>query len=151
MELDEGLKINGKLHIIVTGQDGTVKRELVVPNLVVTAGKGYIASRMVGTAFTTTPTVMSHMAIGSGDTAPVIGDTTIETNIVRVELTSLTATGNVVTASATFSAGTGTGGIKEAGIFNAASGGIMLCRTVFPIVTKEAGDTIAITWSITVS
>ena len=71
MKLNENLEMNGKLSIVVTGQDGSIKQELVVPNLVVTVGKEYIASRMVGTA----ATVMSHMAIGAGVTAPVVGNT----------------------------------------------------------------------------
>ena len=147
MKLNEDLKMNGELSIVVTGQDGAIKQELVVPNLVVTVGKGYIASRMAGTA----ADVMSHMAIGSGVTAPVIGNTTMETSLARVALTSFTATLAVVTAVASFGAGVGTGSITEAGIFNDATTGTMLCHTTFPLVTKEAGDSIAITWAITVS
>jgi hypothetical protein len=41
------------------------------------------------------------------------------------------------------------GSIKEAGIFNAA--GKMLCRTVFLPVNKEDGDSITITWVITIN
>ena len=63
--------------------------------------------------------------------------------------------GNEVTATATFPAGTGTGSITEAGIFNPAtaggSGGTMMCRTTFPVVSKAAGDSIAVTWKVTVS
>ena len=45
----------------------------------------------------------------------------------------------------------GTGAVTEAGIFNAGSGGTMLCRTTFPAVNKASGDSIAITWVVTVS
>lgn len=41
------------------------------------------------------------------------------------------------------------GSIKEAGIFNA--DGTMLCRTVFLPVNKEDGDSITITWVITIN
>jgi len=41
------------------------------------------------------------------------------------------------------------GSIKEAGIFNA--DGKMLCRTVFLPVNKEHGDSITITWVITIN
>jgi hypothetical protein len=27
----------------------------------------------------------------------------------------------------------------------------MLCRTVFPVVNKQAGDTLQITWTVTLS
>jgi hypothetical protein len=52
---------------------------------------------------------------------------------------------------ATFSAGTGTGAITEAGIFNASSAGTLLCRTVFSVINKGALDTLVITWKVTVA
>ena len=47
--------------------------------------------------------------------------------------------------------GPGTGAITEAGLFDAASGGDMLARTVFSVVNKGASDSITITWTITIS
>ena len=58
---------------------------------------------------------------------------------------------NTITYTATFPAGTGTGAITEAAVLNASSSGTMLCRTTFPVVNKAAGDTIAVTWVVTVS
>jgi hypothetical protein len=148
MDLNENLKMKGELSIVVTGEDGAVKQELVVPNLVVTVGKKYIAARMSNTAID----VMSHMAIGAGTTAPDVTDTAMESSLFREVLTSITAVDSVVvTAVASFAAGDGTGAVTEAGIFNAASGGAMLCHTTFPVVNKEIGDSISITWAITVS
>jgi flavin-dependent dehydrogenase len=66
-------------------------------------------------------------------------------------LDSLTANVGVVTHTSTFEAGDATGAITEAGIFNAASGGQMLARTVFPAVNKSSTDTLAITWVVTIS
>jgi hypothetical protein len=149
MELyNEELHATGKLTVELIGADGVIKSTFEVKNLVVTAGKTYIASRMQGTSV---PTVMSHMAIGTGITTPVIGDTTLGTEAGRAAMSSFTSSANAVTATATFPAGTGTGAITEAGIFNAASAGTMLCRTTFPVVNKSAGDSIAITWVVTVS
>ena len=148
MNLNEQLSMKGELSVVVRDETtGLIKQSFKVPNLVVTVGKNYIASRMVGTA----ATVMSHMAIGTGTTTPVVGNTALVTEGGRVALSSFTASTNTVTASATFPAGTGTGAIAEAGIFNAASAGTLLCRTTFPVVNKEAGDSIAITWVVTVS
>jgi hypothetical protein len=147
MNLQENLKAHGELTVTVFDRTGNVKSAMKVPNLVVTVGKNYIASRMVGTA----ATVMSHMAIGTGTGTPIAGDTTLGTEAGRVSLTSFTASTNTVTATATFPAGTGTGAITEAGILNGSSGGTLLCRTTFPVVNKAAGDSIAITWVVTVS
>lgn len=143
----EFLKASGALRVVVTGKDGAVKEEHNFTNLVVTTGKNFVASRMVGT----TANVMSHMAVGSSSTAPVAGDTTLGTELGRVALGSSSAAANVVTYTATFPAGTGTGAIVEAGIFNASSAGTLLCRTTFAVVNKGADDAMSVTWTVTIS
>jgi len=140
--------MTGELKITVTNPDNNVVQEVVVPNLVVTAGKNWIAGRMYDTGI---PDEMSHMAIGTDNTAAAAGDTGLGTEAGRVALTSTTVTANSVAYVATFPAGTGTGAITEAGIFNAASSGTMLCRTVFSVINKGAADTLGITWTVTVN
>lgn len=130
-------------HVVVKLNDQIVQE---IPNLVVTAGKNFIASRM-----TASPTAMSHMSIGSSSTAAAVGDTTLGAELGRVALSSSSTTGAVTTYSATFPAGTGTGAVVEAGIFNASSSGTMLCRTTFAVVNKGANDTLTITWQVTIS
>lgn len=126
---------------------GEIKDRREIKNLVVSVGKSFIASRMVGAS----AAVMSHMAIGSSGTAPAAGDTTLGAELGRVALSSLGAAGAVVTHAATFPAGTGTGAVVEAGVFNAGAAGTMQCRTVFPVVNKGADDAMQITWTVTVS
>jgi hypothetical protein len=147
MNLNEDLKMKGELTVTVRAEDGTIKQEFNVPNLVVTVGKNYIASRMASNS----ATVMSHMAIGTGTGTPIVGDTTLGIEAGRVAVSSFSASTNTVTATATFPAGTGTGAITEAGILNGSSTGTLLCRTTFPVVNKASSDSIAITWVITVS
>jgi hypothetical protein len=147
MNLIEGLKMKGELTIVVRDESGLVKNSIHVPNLVVTAGKNFIASRIVGTA----SPIMSHMAIGSSSTAADVANTALGAELGRVALTSGTAASGVVQYVASFPAGTGTGGVQEAGIFNASSGGTMLCRTVFAVVNKGSDDSMTITWRVTVS
>ena len=140
--LNDDLKLTGKLTIAINGE--TVKE---VPNLVVTAGKGYVASRMKDTS----ATAMSHMAIGSGTTAAGASQTALVSELARTGLTSTTVSGADIVYVDTFAAGTGTGAVTEAAILNASSGGTMLCRTVFSVVNKGASDAMTITWTVTVS
>ena len=147
MKVNNSVTMNGSLKIVVTDKQGAVKDTREIKNLVVTAGKDHIASRMVGTS----SGVMSHMAVGTDNTSPAAGDTALGAEAGRVAVSSYTASTNTVTATATFPAGTGTGALTEAGIFNASSGGTMLCRTTFSTVNKAAGDSVAITWTVTVS
>jgi len=144
--INDTIKVTGELKLTLTKPDGNI-HETVVPNIVVTDGKEYIASRMKDA----TATAMSHMAIGTGSTAAAAGDSTLGTEAGRVALTSTTVTSNAVAYVATFGAGTGTGAITEAGIFNASSSGTLLCRTVFSVINKGAADTLGITWTVTVN
>jgi hypothetical protein len=147
MLANETLKASGTLHIVVTDHAGNIKEERKITNLVVTVGKEFVASRMIGVA----SNVMSHLAIGSGTTAAVVGNTTLENELTRVVLTSSLASANTVVYSAAFGSGVGTGAVTEAGIFNAASSGTMLCRTVFSVINKGIIDSMVITWTITIS
>jgi len=140
------ITITGAVQILVLGPDGATKDSRSIKNLVVTTGKEFIAARMVGT-----PTAMSHMAIGSGSTAAAAGDTALGSELGRSALASAGASGAVVAYVANFPPGTGTGAVVEAGIFNAAASGTMLCRTVFPVVNKGVDDSMSITWTVTVS
>jgi len=149
-KINEMVMAKGTLDVVLTGADGQVKENVHIPNLVVTVGKEFIAARMADTGI---PDQMSHMGVGSGTTAAANGDTALGTELGRVALT--TAGGSVanavVTYEATFGAGTGTGAVTEAGLFNASSAGTMLCRTVFAVVNKGADDTLSITWTVTIS
>jgi len=138
----DDLVMTGRLEIALNGE--LVKE---VPNLVVSAGKDYVASRMKDT----TKDAMSHLAVGTGSTSPAAGDTALGSELARQALTSTTVSSNEVTYIATFAPGTGTGAITEAGLFNDSSAGDMLCRTTFAVVNKAAADSMTITWVVTVS
>ena len=143
----ESINVKGNLEVILLDENGNQKDYRKVNNLVVAVGKDTIASRMVGN----TTAIMSHMAIGSSNTAATTSQTALGTELGRSALDSTTRSANTITYVATFGAGTGTGSITEAGILNAASSGNLLCRTVFGVVTKSASDTIVITWNVTVA
>lgn len=138
----ENLVMTGRLQIALNGE---VVKE--IPNLVVTDGKEYVASRIKDT----TKNAMSHMAVGTGSTSPASADSALGSEADRQLLTSTTVSGATVTYVATFGPGDGTGALTEAGIFNAASSGDMLCRTTFSVINKGSSDSMTITWVITVS
>jgi len=146
--LKDALKLKGRVGIVLKDKDGNVKETRDIDNLVVDAGLDYIASRMKDA----TATAMSHMALGSSSTAAAAGDTDLGSILgSREALDSTTVTDNTVQYIASFEAGDATGAVVEAGIFNAASAGTMLCRTVFAVVNKQADDTMTVTWTITIS
>ena len=140
--VNENLKLTGALTIALNDE---VVHE--VDNLVVTAGKNFVASRMKDT----TKAAMTHMAVGTGTTTAAASQTALVTENDRNTLTSTTVTANAIAYVCTWAAGDATAALTEAGIFNASSGGDMLCRTVFSVVNKASADSMTITWVITIS
>ena len=139
--IHDDLKLTGALTIAL---NDVIVQE--TENLVVTAGKKWVADRM-----NDANAVMSHMAVGTGTTEALVAQTTLVTENDRNALTSTTVTDNAVAYVATWAAGDATAAITEAGIFDAATGGDMLARTVFSVVNKGAADSMTITWTVTVS
>ena len=146
--INDNIKVTGAVSLTLIGPDGNVKETREDHNLVVTGGKGVIAERMKGS-----PTLgaMTYMGIGSGAAAAAVSDTDITVLGSRVLLDSTAVAGAVITYVCTFVAGSGTGAVTEAGIFNASTAGTMLSRVMFAVVNKAAGDTMVVTWTITIS
>jgi len=141
--MNEEIGIKGKLKIELI-RNGKVVQTEKVNNIIVTTGKALVALLVSGTG-----TAFSDMAIGTGTTTEVVGNTTLSSEIGRVVLTSKATTANVIDYIGDFPAGTGTGTITEAGILNASTAGTMLNRATFSSVNKTASDALKITWSVT--
>ena len=145
--MNDGLKLRGDVALVLRDKDGNVKDERNIKNLIVDSGLNFICDRMKNDE-----TAMTHMALGSGSTAAAAGDTSLGSQLgSREALDSDTVSANTITYTSSFEAGDATGAVTEAGIFNAASGGTMLCRTVFAVVNKGADDSLSVTWTITLT
>lgn len=161
------IQLTGSLSLVLIDTiTGKLRQEIHVPNVVVLNGKKYIARRLAGTE----TGLMTHMGLGTSNTTEVAGsiggvagDSTLGAEITNTGGVTLYArqavaaavTDNKVTYTSTFAATnpSSAGGVAltEAGIFTALTGGTMLCRTVFPVVTKLTADALTITWNITIS
>ena len=145
--MNDGLKLRGDVALVLRDKKGNVKEERNIKNLIVDTGLNFICDRMKNDE-----TAMTHMALGPGSTAAAAGNTTLGSQLgSREALDSSTVTNNEIVYVASFEAGDATGAVTEAGIFNASTGGTMLCRTVFSVVNKAADDTLSVTWTITLS
>lgn len=149
--LNDQTTATGDLVIELKDEFGQVKQRIETKNLVVKVGRNYIASRMTGTA----SAVMSHMGIGTSSVASDAAMTALQAAIgTRATSTATIGTSpneHQITYAATFAPGNGTGAIAEAGIFNAATNGTMLCRTTFSVINKGANDTLSISWTVTIN
>lgn len=148
--MNEKIKASGKVEIELVKADGSVERD-VIDNLIVTVGRAHIADQLADKG----EAVMSHMAIGTGTNTQVIGDTALQTELHRKAFTSKVqgagADANKIIYITNWAAGEGTGAITEAGIFNAASAGVLLARTTFAVKNKGVSDSLSIQWTVSVT
>lgn len=92
--------------------------------------------------------VPSHIAVGTSNTEPFIGDTALKGNeLGRKPFESSEITAASVKYAATFLAGEATGVWEETGIFTADSPGIMWSRALTGTYTKNDTDEIKIYWT----
>jgi len=151
----ENIKASGHVTIELFDFEGTLKERIEQENLVVTVGKSFITSRMKDA----TSAVMTSMAVGNGGaTAPAVSQTQLSGELGRVALSSTTQVTTTVTNDtlqyqANFNAGTGSGALTEAGLFNSNTpgAGTMLSRVVFAEINKGANDSLQITWKLQIT
>lgn len=146
--MHDSLTFTGHVLLELHDAQGVLRERREFHNLVVTAGKAFVASRMASAS----AAVMGWIAVGTGTNAAVVGDTALQTEVARqaVSVSGGTPSGSSLAFAATLAAGTGTGALTEAGILNASSTGTLLARTVFAVLNKLAGDTLTINWTLTV-
>ena len=146
-----------RVTLRVFTKDGKLKQEYDSgwsPNGITNVGFAEVAGLILldvgGTAF-------DYIAIGTGTTAFDPTQTALVSEVIRKAGTGSKTTTSVTDDTAqlvtTFSSADGLSGshaITESGVFNAASGGVMLCRQTFSAlnIDWDAGDTLQVTWKI---
>ena len=147
MNINQGIKLSGHIKFELKDAQGNVKDVRDIQNVVVTVGKTYLADWL--TQATQSDFFMQYIALGTGTSAAMASDTALETELPTRVVGTLTSVLNVWQNQASFGPGVNTGAITEAGIFSESVAGTMLARQVFAVVNKAAGDTLTVTWQIT--
>lgn len=142
------LKLKENVELVLRGPDGKIKARRVIHNTVPTNGKTHYADQLQATP---AQAKMGWMEVGTGTPAATLLGAYIAGS--RTALASNTATGAVVTYVCTFAAGVGTGAITECGLFNVVTQNTitMGLSSSFAVINKAAGDTLTVTWTLTLS
>jgi len=140
----------GRMVAELYGPDGALKDRRDVENTVTTLGHKMAADQWLAAPSVVTP---GWMEVGTG-TGQGAGDSTLATYIAgsRTALDSKTRGANaIVTMACTFAAGTGTGAITEAGVFNVVTENTtdMILVASFAAINKGADDSLVVTWTAT--
>ena len=142
-------KAQGRFHIILRGHDGKVKEEFYTPNLVVTTGKNMLAGILTGAS---TP-FARNLAIGTGTTTPVVGDT-VMTSEQGTRVSALFA----ITANTAYYTGIFTANnpatqqtIAEYGLFSLNAVGYMFVHSTAPAIVKATADSLELQYQIAIT
>lgn len=153
---DENMDHKGWFHICLRDKDGRIKEGRVVHNLVTSAGKAGAASRLGGAG---AEAAFTYLALGTGTNAAAAGDTALQTELAASGLSRVNASMSRVTTTVTNDTSqaqntftvTGTAAVTEAGMLNASSGGVLLCRQVFSAINVVNTDSLQITYKVACS
>lgn len=141
----------GEVESRLYGKNGLLRSYRKSKNLTVTKGFQNVCD-MMGKA-SGQPLGFQYSAIGLGTNAPALANTLLVSETARVTGGYTRTADTIWKNDATFGAGTGSGTIREAALFNnsSANSQTMLCRQTFGAITKGASDTLVVTWQYTLS
>lgn len=121
-------------------------------NGITDAGFDFIAHSIGNRSATGATAAAGWIEVGTGATAFAASQTALVTALNRQAATfSHTVGTKVFSFSASYAAGTATGAITEAGVFNASSAGTMLDRVTFSVINKGSDDSLTQTFTFTMS
>lgn len=157
--MEETNDMRGHLTLRISDQDGRVLREQSTRNRIVTSGRTLVAHLFGGAPSGPQPARVTHMAVGTDGTNPADADTALKApRGVRKQIGDVTYEpfdeGGIqrvrarLTAEFDFTEANGNEPLREAGVFNAPTAGVMYNRVVFEPVTKTTAFKLTLLWDI---
>lgn len=161
--MNEREEMQGQLTLQLTNQAGELVLQISRKNRIVKTGRQLVAQLFAGVSGGSPPSKVTHMAVGTDKTAAADDQTKLGTETARNPITDVTFTefddtsGGATTRrvkatlKAVFDFGDANAAqpLQEAGIFTAATGGVMYNRVVFDPVTKTKAFKLTMMWDIT--
>lgn len=158
MKQEASAQLNGWIKLDHFDKEGNLIETVETPNALTNSGFNEVAGLFCNDQ-SGSYTAFDYIAVGTGTTTATATDTQLETEITDNGLARAASTGTLVTENVandtaqfvkSFSV-TGSEAVTESGVFNDGSAGTMLCRQTFSAINVENGDTLQITWKVTVS
>lgn len=150
--------IKGWIKIDHFDDKGNLLESVETPNAIMNLGMTEVAGLFCSDT-SGSYTAFDYIAVGTGTTAATATQTALITETAASGLTRAAATGTLVTTTVANDTAnfvksfdvTGSVAVTESGVFNAASNGTMLCRQTFSAINVANGDTLQITWKVSVA
>lgn len=143
------IKVKGTVRLTVRDAvTGRVLEKREQTNVFTTAGKTHLLKLFIGES----EDIAGYCGVGSGSTAPAVGDTALTTEIGRVSLSGYSRSGLVATLTFYFASGDCNGTWQEEGLLTDSSGGTLCAHTLFDSsITKTTSKTVTVEHELTFS
>lgn len=150
---NENIAVSGGVFIVIYNAQNEAVRNIFVPNVVTKVGRQRLVSHLATSS--NTNTWFSHIALGDDDTVSATeDDLSLTSEIYREAFDTVFASGETIFGQSEIVAtdlGTGSYTIKEVGLYDAASGGNLICRQVLSSsITISGGEKISVLWGVVV-
>jgi hypothetical protein len=144
-------QLKGNIRLEVVSKDGNILDVREVTNTVMNTGKAQVAALILsdvgGTAF-------DYLALGTSNTAPSASQTALQAEVYRTAGTGTRITTSVANDTAKLSGSfsiTASATLREMGILNSSSTGILLARATFSDLAVNNADTVNAIYNIVVA
>ena len=153
MHVVEALEMRGRLTVEINDARGLLVDRIAANNNIVLSGRDLVAKLFIKEVINP----VSHVAVGTGTAAVTPADAALATELFRKPMNPANASQNLsttqdnkkkVTVTVDLDFGEANGALTEAGLFNAASGGVMYNRVVFPTINKTPDFKLTLIWEI---
>jgi len=143
---EETIDLKGIVTFKIFDRNGHLTRTIEENNLVTSAGKNFFVNKIIDDPSIAGSAVES-IAVGSGSTVPNESNISLENETGRIQISSISSSGNVGEFVTTLSAGVATGSIQEAGLYTSDDTPVLISRIVLQSAfVKGSNESITVSW-----
>lgn len=155
MAINKSIKLVANVIAVFRDKNGSIVHKEERHNLVPDVGLESIASRLSGTDSPTTIGTITYCALGTGTNAPAAGNTTLQTEVFRKQVSVRSYSSKTTRLRTFFNTDEGNASLKECGLFGddattTTDSGTLYARTNIDKVKTDA-ETLTLDWTITVA
>jgi hypothetical protein len=150
--MEDVIKLRGHIEASLRDIYGNELQRVSQDNTVVTVGRRWVLQQLESTDIATAQTI-SHLAVGTGTTAPATSDAALGGESLRKAIGTFT-TSNLTSnppswrAEVSFATNEANTTLGEVGLFQSSSGGTMLARATYSTINKTTSNTLSISYTI---
>lgn len=153
MKLQDALDMRGRLTVQKRDAESKIIETIQANNSIVLSGRDLVAKLFISQPIAP----ISHVSVGKGSAVVTAADVALESEVFRKAINPIDPSQHVTTTgadkrkvmiTAELDFAEANDALTEAGLFNAASGGVMYNRVVFPPINKTPDFKLTLIWEI---